>query len=367
MNKIINKKNFLLALFSGALLLVTSSASLAASPDGAGPWADSVVTSSQGLRKDGTPVIAARSNASAALGVAEDNVVDSSFFSLGFGGTITLGFDNGISDGVLLFEATNPNYPNERASVEFSSDGTNWTLGGQVSQDGTVNVPLIAGCVNFVRITDISVSAQFQENEADGYDIDGVRAEGDTCTLPSASPTSSPNPSASPSSDNSSNNSSNSNNSSSNESRPTECTDSKPNAPSISVSRINATTARVTWGAVSGASHYTISYGTSPGNYQYGVSNTGNVTSYEVGGLGSGNYYFAVYAVNNCKPSDKSNEASTGGGSVLGASTSGGGQVLGASTDGLAAAGFWSQYAAVLGAVVALVLSTKLGHTLLKK
>src|SRR3954447_16217929 len=71
----------------------------AATPDGNGPWADTVVSSAQGKRKNGTDVRAIRSNPLSALGVAELTRVDGTFFSLGFTGTITLGFTNPICNG----------------------------------------------------------------------------------------------------------------------------------------------------------------------------------------------------------------------------------------------------------------------------
>ena len=95
-----------------AALLVPTGAS-AAAPDGAGPWADTVVDFEQGLRKNGTPVLPERSNPTAALGEAERTNAVGTFFSLGFGGQITLGYDNNICNGsgadldLELVETTN--------------------------------------------------------------------------------------------------------------------------------------------------------------------------------------------------------------------------------------------------------------------
>jgi hypothetical protein len=86
--------------------------------------------------------------------------------------------------------------------------------------------------------------------------------------------------------------------------------------------------ASLSWSAVSPVTHYAISYGLSSGNYIYGVSNTGNTTSFTVSELDPGsNYCFAVRAVNDCAPSSLSNEICTG--VVLGAVAP---QVLGLST-----------------------------------
>lgn len=81
------------------------------------------------------------------------------------------------------------------------------------------------------------------------------------------------------------------------------------------------------WDPVAEATHYNISYGPSSGNYLYGVANTGKVTSFRVGGLGTGTYCFALRAVNDCAPSGLSNERCPG--AVLGVA-----KVLGVTTLG---------------------------------
>ncbi len=101
------------------------------------------------------------------------------------------------------------------------------------------------------------------------------------------------------------------------------CGAPKPPTPTL-LSITRSTSVDLAWTAVEPVSHYSISYGSSPGNYQYGVDNTGNVTNYNVGGLDPGtNYCFIVRAVNDCAPSDASNEICMGepGGQVLGATT----------------------------------------------
>ena len=96
--------------------------------------------------------------------------------------------------------------------------------------------------------------------------------------------------------------------------------------------------------------HYTLAYGTEPGNYQYGVPNTGNVTSYLVSGLTPGvTYYFAVYGVNECAPSARSNEVATSGAV--------GGQVLGATTTTLGYTGSFAETFKSLLAVLGISVS----------
>lgn len=169
-----------------SLFLFVSQAK-AAAPDGSGPWADSVHSVSQGLMKNGNAVPAIRSNPTSALGIAEDNTADGNFFSLGFGGNIALGFDNGISSGVIIIEATNPGYPTERAKIEVSENGVVWVNAGIVSQDGSVNKPKGLNCVRYVRVTDISSPNDFSDATADGYDVDGVKATGKKCPKPHGS------------------------------------------------------------------------------------------------------------------------------------------------------------------------------------
>jgi hypothetical protein len=168
-------------IFASLLLMVSVGAAFAAVSDGVGPWADNVVATNQGTRQDGSAVLAIRSDPTSAVGVAENTTTDGTFYSLGFGGDITLGFDNGISSGVIVVEATNNPYPDETAKVEVSPDNTTWTVAGNVAEDGTVTVPQRVGCVNYVRVTDTSDKTQY-ESTADGYDVDGVEAQGTLCT-----------------------------------------------------------------------------------------------------------------------------------------------------------------------------------------
>lgn len=82
------------------------------------------------------------------------------------------------------------------------------------------------------------------------------------------------------------------------------------------------------WTPAGLATHYSISYGLEPGKYIYGISNTGNVTSFTVWALDPNkNYCFTVLPVNDCQPNSYSNEICTkSGGLVLGE-----GEVLGLS------------------------------------
>jgi len=97
------------------------------------------------------------------------------------------------------------------------------------------------------------------------------------------------------------------------------CDSSKPPTPQLLSVVRNGSTAKLTWSPVTPVSYYSIVYGTTPGNFIYGVANVGNTTSFTIGSLNPDTtYYFAVNAVNNCMPSDRSGNT---GGQVLGAST----------------------------------------------
>lgn len=179
-------------------LVLSPAQAFAAVADGSGPWADTVISSSQGLRKNGTPVLAARSNPSASLGVAEttgtvsdSNTTQSNFYSLGFGGSVTLGFENAIAneDGndLQVYEVTGGSYPDETLLVEASHNGTDWvTLSTAAIRDEELDLGILP-CAKYVRLTDVSNVALF-EAAADGYDLDAVKAlhNGSVCEAASS-------------------------------------------------------------------------------------------------------------------------------------------------------------------------------------
>lgn len=138
-----------------------------------------------------TPV-ASRSNPFNALGFA-DNFDNGSapigFYSLGFGGTITLEMSgpicntNGSAPDLTIFETSygTPScgaYP-EKARVEVSQDGCKWV---DLTADAPIcqNASLDLGCLSwakYVRITDVSNTNSFGSG-ADGFDVDGVEGIG---------------------------------------------------------------------------------------------------------------------------------------------------------------------------------------------
>jgi len=101
------------------------------------------------------------------------------------------------------------------------------------------------------------------------------------------------------------------------------CNSKRPDMPQLVSIVRSRTEAVVTWTKVDLADHYTLAYGTKIGDYPYGVANTGNVTTFTVGALDPSRvYYFRVYAVNNCMPSEPSGTAPQGP-AILGLATTG--------------------------------------------
>lgn len=87
------------------------------------------------------------------------------------------------------------------------------------------------------------------------------------------------------------------------------CVEPKPASPMVlAVSNVSDKSVLLEWTKVPEATHYAIEYGTDPNEYKFGVPNTGQQTSYEIGALDvGGRYYFRVIAVADCMPGDPSN------------------------------------------------------------
>jgi hypothetical protein len=144
--------------------------------------ATSVIDFTQGMRKNGTPVSASRSNPNNALGLPQGTDVVN-FVSLGFGGSIELKFsyvifDNPDAADIQIVETSygNPSCAQygEKVMVEGSLDGVNWiTLtDADICLDGMIDINN-AGVIQYLRITDHSMASHFS-GSADGYDIDGL-------------------------------------------------------------------------------------------------------------------------------------------------------------------------------------------------
>lgn len=145
----------------------------------------SVYDYSQGLRKDGTPVLAARSIPSQGL-VYESGQSESNFFSLGFGGYMTVVFDcpvmNGDGVDVKVWEDTWGSYPLEKAAVYASQDGTTWTYLGEADNTNNAGIHTVSefdlgslAWAKYIKVVDTSDPA-VHNNAADGYDLNAVEA-----------------------------------------------------------------------------------------------------------------------------------------------------------------------------------------------
>lgn len=147
---------------------------------GTDPWVDTVVSFSQGLTQDGSPVLAERSDPTQALGEAERTDVVN-FVSLGFGGEIILEFNepifNGAGDDIEIVETSygNPDesaYP-ETIKVYASQNGTDWTFLADAILDEMVDLgPLY--WAKYIKLVDTSDPIDFS-GSADGFDVDGIR------------------------------------------------------------------------------------------------------------------------------------------------------------------------------------------------
>lgn len=85
-----------------------------------------------------------------------------------------------------------------------------------------------------------------------------------------------------------------------------------PSAPNLTLTGTGTGTASLSWNTIPDAKDYIIWYGNTPGTYLYGAR-VGNITSYTVQGIGAGNYYFVVKAVDAAQnQSGNSNEVNTG-------------------------------------------------------
>lgn len=95
--------------------------------------------------------------------------------------------------------------------------------------------------------------------------------------------------------------------------KPKTCSVTSPEAPQLlSVEPITQTAVKLVWSKVASATHYAVTYGTKSGEYQYGVSNTGDTASYAIKNLDTNStYFFVVQAINDCAPSELSNELTT--------------------------------------------------------
>jgi hypothetical protein len=145
-----------------------------------------VISYDPGKRKDGQPVNADRRNPEKALGLPENNQTFN-FVSLGFGGTLVLGFDyvvfNRLGNDLKVVETSFGNrvcgtYP-ERAEISGSYDLVSWEILDTICLDGEVDLGKLP-FAQFLKFRDLSDPSKFGGSD-EGFDVDGVVALFDGC------------------------------------------------------------------------------------------------------------------------------------------------------------------------------------------
>ena len=154
-------------------------------------WVANVVDNQLGTLKNGQPMTNPnRIDPSKILGPN-----DNQFYSLGKDGWVVVSFDFAVTDqpgiDLKLYEVTfgRSSYPEERADVEVSQDGTNWVFLGQISSepngDGINELDLsVVGLpwIRFVKVTD-ATDYNLHGDTADGLELDAVYATQQVCSL----------------------------------------------------------------------------------------------------------------------------------------------------------------------------------------
>lgn len=149
--------------FVKSLALATAMAVCAASAQAAPVFATTVISFTQGPVEK---VLPGRADPSAALGAN-----DGAFVSLGFGGSLVLGFSTPFRAVGQVFEITFNNPANHRESADlYVGNGAGWTLVGSLKN--TLSLAFnFAGVFTQLKLVDTSNSrgATF-----DGFDVDAV-------------------------------------------------------------------------------------------------------------------------------------------------------------------------------------------------
>ena len=145
-------------------------------------YANFVLNYTQGVTNNGSPLQEIRTDASKALGVPEDDFT-LNFVTLGYGGSITLGFDNPIinqtGNDFQVIETSwsdntceqTSNNNKEYADVYVSKTNSNWTFVKNVCiNDEFINIPNELDFINYIKI----VSDDLNSTQDDGFDVDGI-------------------------------------------------------------------------------------------------------------------------------------------------------------------------------------------------
>lgn len=145
-------------------------------------WGDSWQNFRQGKRNDGTSVLPENSAPDSVLGAPEGTADARTYLSLGFGGEITVRFENLIEnlpgEDVQISEATlnREAYPEERAQIYASQDSIHWEFLGNASSQSNNAFDLgTLAWAQYVKIID-TTSPTLHDGEADGFDVDALSA-----------------------------------------------------------------------------------------------------------------------------------------------------------------------------------------------
>lgn len=144
-------------------------------------YGNEVLAVEQGLKTNGQPVAADRSNPDVVLGEPALDNSAGSFFSLGVGGFIEIGFDGIVLDlpgnDLLVvetsFSGNNCGFgDDEFADIELSQDGINWEFYGTICRNEEIDIADTGlDFITAIRITNSAITTT-----PDGYDLDGVIA-----------------------------------------------------------------------------------------------------------------------------------------------------------------------------------------------
>lgn len=151
-------------------------------------YMDTVISYTQGMTNNGNSITQERSNPLKCLGSPQKSDVEVgnlNFFSLGFGGSITLKVFHPVVITPLtqleIFETTYnyqcSNYP-EKAKIFVSKDNYNFQLVGETCGNNNTIFSLYQkiDTVNYVKIQDYSDQSKFSNFiNADAYDLDGIQ------------------------------------------------------------------------------------------------------------------------------------------------------------------------------------------------
>lgn len=148
-------------------------------------FASEVITVDQGLTKNGDPVASDRSDPTAVY-YPDDGAPSApySFFSLGIGGELTIGFGapvfNGPGADVCVQEVTNgrSSYPEELSEIYSVTNGDGTWLGevsNRANGTGLACVDLASETADSIKLVDTTDPTKHSGN-GDGYDVDWVGA-----------------------------------------------------------------------------------------------------------------------------------------------------------------------------------------------